>query len=315
MDIKKALRDIRSYSESPAIMLDCFAERLFHGVGVEAYIVLDFASKSRRCRRNYLTQFDNRRMIQRLNVETSTKADRANIGNKYFFNRYFSDFVKRDWLFSGDSTQKEIKEFVEKHMPVIVKPIGLTQGKGIRLINNLSDINEDGDTAGQYLLEERIIQHHAVSELNQDSVNTVRVYTLKDNHENVHILAALLRVGGSGQCVDNFHAGGTAWPLDEKNGIVMAEGFSINGSIHSCYLPGKDICMIGFQVPNWSEVLDTVEKAAKMTPLRWLGWDIAVTESGVDLVEANNGADIDLPQFLCGKKDVVNRILNGELRL
>lgn len=141
------------------------------------------------------------------------------------------------------------------------------------------------------------------------------MYTLKDIYENVHILAAVLRVGVSGHCVDNFHAGGTAWPLEVKSGIVVAEGFSVKGTIHSYYLPGKDICMMGFQVPNWSEVLSTVARAAELTPLRWLGWDIAVTENSVELVEANNGADIDLLQFLCGKKDEVNTILNGELRL
>lgn len=144
MDIEKVLRDIKSYSESPAVMLDCFAERLFHGVGVEAYIVLDFASKSRRCRRNYLTQFDSRRMIQHLNVETSTKDDRSNIGNKYLFNKFFADFVKRDWLFTGDSDENAINDFIGQHPAVLAKPIGLTQGKGIRLINKPTDLNELG---------------------------------------------------------------------------------------------------------------------------------------------------------------------------
>lgn len=142
MDIKKALRDIKSYSESPAIMLDCFAERLFHGVGVEQYIVLDFVSKSKRCRRNYLTQFDSRRMIQHLNIRTSAKDDRSNIGNKHLFNVFFADFVKRDWLFTDNVDKDTINDFIGRHSAVLAKPIGLTQGKGIRLINKPTDFNE-----------------------------------------------------------------------------------------------------------------------------------------------------------------------------
>lgn len=151
--------------------------------------------------------------------------------------------------------------------------------------------------------------------MNPDTVNTIRVYTLKDGKGIVHIPAAALRVGTPNHCVDNFHAGGTAWPLDVKTGMVVAGGFSSKGSIHSKYLPGKDIYMVGFRVPNWDEVCGTVSAAAERTPLRWLGWDIAVTEDGLDIVEANNGADVDLAQFLCGIKDEVNRILDGEMKL
>lgn len=312
MNIEKTLQSIRLYSKSPAILLDCLVERIFHGVGTEEYIVLDFASKSKRCRRNYLTQFDSRRMIRHLNAGTSE--DKTNIGNKYMFNKFFADFVKRDWLFTGDASEEQINAFFSHHSAVLAKPIGLTKGEGIRRISSQTEIMSGGGTA-EYLLEEFITQHHALSELNSDTVNTIRVYTLKDSHGSVHIPAAALRVGAPNNCVDNFHAGGTAWPLDINTGTVVAEGFSKDGSLHSYFLPGRDTFMVGFRVPNWSAVLSTVSEAAERTPLRWLGWDVAVTETGVDIVEANNGADVDLAQFLRGIKDEVNKILDGELSL
>ena len=313
MNIGKAFKDIKSYSQSPGIIIDCFAERVLHGFGVEQYIVLDFASKSKHCRRNYITRFDSKRMVQHLNYEKTTQEDRWNLDHKQLFNKFYADFVNRDWLFTGDSNEKEINDFIECHSVVLAKPIISTQGKNIRKINKLSDLTDDERVSGQYLLEEIIVQHHALAELNQDSVNTVRVYTLKDRNEEVHVLATVLRVGTPGHCVDNFHAGGTAWPLEIQNGIVVAKGFSATGTIDSYYLPGKDIFMMGFKVPNWPDVINTVTKAAERTPLRWLGWDVAVKENGVALVEANNGADVDLVQFLCGKKDEINQILSGEL--
>lgn len=142
MDIKKSMRNIRAYSESPVVMLDCFAERIFHGVGTEEYIVLDFASKSRRCRRNYLTQVDSVRMRQHLNA--ATQEDMANIGNKYMFNRFFSDFVQRDWLYTRDASEEQINAFFARHPAVLAKPIGLTKGEGIRRIISPSEISGGG---------------------------------------------------------------------------------------------------------------------------------------------------------------------------
>ena len=73
--------------------------------------------------------------------------------------------------------------------------------------------------------------------------------------------------------------------------------------------------MVGFHVPNWPAVLSTVSEAVGCTLPRLLGWDIAVMEDGVDIVEANNGADVDFAQLLCGIKNEANQTLEGELRV
>jgi hypothetical protein len=44
-----------------------------------------------------------------------------------------------------------------------------------------------------------------------------------------------------------------------------------------------------FKIPFWEEVLALVQEAAlKFLPLRTLGWDIAVTEKGLKILETNN---------------------------
>jgi hypothetical protein len=52
--------------------------------------------------------------------------------------------------------------------------------------------------------------------------------------------------------------------------------------------PGTGAKFRNMVVPLWEEVLSTVTKAASVfSELRTVGWDVAVTEKGVTLLEAN----------------------------
>ena len=50
--------------------------------------------------------------------------------------------------------------------------------------------------------------------------------------------------------------------------------------------------ILGFQVPQWDDVVQLVTEAAGVTPqLRYDSWDIAVTDRGVLLIEGNWDAE------------------------
>ena len=45
---------------------------------------------------------------------------------------------------------------------------------------------------------------------------------------------------------------------------------------------------VGVQLPEWDAVLELVGRAAEaFAPLRAVGWDVAITDAGVALLEAN----------------------------
>ena len=47
--------------------------------------------------------------------------------------------------------------------------------------------------------------------------------------------------------------------------------------------------MLGFQIPNWNKAIETVIKAAEKIPqCRFIGWDVAFTDKGVELIEGNH---------------------------
>ena len=54
--------------------------------------------------------------------------------------------------------------------------------------------------------------------------------------------------------------------------------------------PGRGAFMPGLCVPHWSETLKTVRRAMDIVPgMGYVGWDIAETPAGPELVEGNFG--------------------------
>ena len=47
--------------------------------------------------------------------------------------------------------------------------------------------------------------------------------------------------------------------------------------------------MVGMRIPMWDKVLEVVTKAAKRIPqIRYVGWDIAITNSSIEIIEGNH---------------------------
>lgn len=47
--------------------------------------------------------------------------------------------------------------------------------------------------------------------------------------------------------------------------------------------------MLGFKVSNWHIAIDSVIKAAEKLPqCRFIGWDVAITTKGIELIEGNH---------------------------
>lgn len=221
--------------------------------------------------------------------------------SKCDFNRYFSKFVKRDWLYNQEATFEQFKDFVLRHKAIIVKPLELCEGHGIFRVDNLtteSEIKEFYDKIkdAPYMLEECIIPHDKMV-FGSKSVNTIKIDTLLKKDGEVFVYKPALRVGVGDAVVDNYGSGGCVYDVDLDLGIVMCPSFSKDNKHHRKH-PGTDITMIGYQIPHWDKVIECVTEAAKMLPqCRFIGWDVAITPDGVDLIEGNHNLDYELMEF------------------
>lgn len=138
------------------------------------------------------------------------------------------------------------------------------------------------------LLEEYVIQHPDIMRLSPSGLNTIRVFTQLDNGK-LHYLGARLRMTINSE-VDNMAAGNPAAPIDIETGKVIGDAVFSDItrepiSIH----PITGVSIIGFQVPFWSEIKQMMDRAVLISPEnKSIGWDIAITENGPELIEGNH---------------------------
>lgn len=222
-------------------------------------------------------------------------------GDKFAEYRLFADFIKREWMeVTPNTPDAMIESFIEKHNCVIAKPNKGEQGKGVmKILANDKDAIQallSAKTKVDYVLEECLVNTPEISEINPSSLNTIRATTFIDKNGDTQILSIILRVGAPGSHVDNWGAGGVGYNFDVETGICNCMGLDKKNRSYICH-PGSNYKMVGFELPDYKALIEYVHRLVKVVPQAWyVGWDIAITPNGYDLIEMNCPAGHDMFQ-------------------
>ena len=265
------------------------------------YDVIGFYKLNHRQRKTILTRGINNSFVKKLNKKEYWHI----FDNKNEFNTIFSKYVTRDWIYPISSNKDKTIKWIEEHKIFFAKPNCGQCGKGIEKI----DINKlEGTTTNKLdklyeylvnnkieLLEEPIIQHYKMNELNPSSVNTIRIVTIMNEKKDVTIFAAFVRIG-NGKCVDNFNSGGMTARINVDTGKIEESAVNKEGKIFENH-PSTGVKINGFQIPNWESAKEMVKEAAKLSEhVCYIGWDVAITDDGATLVEGNQFPGHDIYQ-------------------
>lgn len=211
--------------------------------------------------------------------------------------KYFKIFFKRDLVSVSENVSDSYQAFcgfVEKHPRFIVKPTFGNYGNGVRIVGvteyscfdimykELIKEYPDG-----FIAEELIVQNAELAEFHSSSVNTVRLTTARQSDGEVYVIhRCFLRLGQGGRCVDNGGNGGIFAGLDFETGIVKG---AIDERMNRYIIhPDSGLTILGYKVPRWEEAKRLVVELANVLPdLRYCGWDLALTDQGWVMVEAN----------------------------
>ena len=195
---------------------------------------------------------------------------------------------------------------------IFVKPNHGSQGKGIMVYLrkgedyynldgvklNMNSLMEDCD-GKNFIVEEGIRQHEILSEIYPHSVNTFRVFTEYRNGESL-IHYVVFRMGMDGHHVDNAHYGGVFCAVDLENGILRGPAHSYTFDSTPSH-PNTGTKFEGIQLPYWPQCLELIHRCVlKFRQFKYLGWDLAISESGPLIVEANGKPDQKLVQYIYG---------------
>lgn len=261
------------------------------------YTRFEFYKKSRRERNRYLTLFRYFKYVKKIRKELGADL----MGNKIEEYRVFSKYIKRKWMpVTSDTSDADILSFCEQCGDLIAKPNNGEQGHGVFKI-----VHGDRDSINtllrlkskeNFVLEEVVQNYSDIKRINASSLNTIRVTTFRDKNGKVHIISIILRAGQNGCFVDNWGSGGIGYNFDLEYGICDRPGKDKKNRPY-IFHPGSDVQMIGFKLPRFEEMKQLVLDLCDVVPnAKYVGWDIALTPEGFDLIEMNSPAGHDMFQ-------------------
>ncbi|HEX9448794.1 MAG TPA: sugar-transfer associated ATP-grasp domain-containing protein [Dongiaceae bacterium] len=152
----------------------------------------------------------------------------------------------------------------------------------------------------KYLVQPRLRPHAALVGLGLGVLTTVRVLTCTGLDGEVHVTHAVFRMPITRHAVvDNFHAGGIAAAIDIETGRLGRAtdlGLRRDSAWYRTH-PITGAQIEGRILPWWPEVADLACRAQRAISDRpFVGWDIAILDSGPCLIEGNGRPDIELIQ-------------------
>ena len=202
----------------------------------------------------------------------------------------YKKYYKRDVIKLSDF--KNNVDFFNKHPIFIYKPEHLSRGDGIKIVNVNDYENVDAMAASLQrcndgVCEELIKQAPEITLFHHGSVNTVRLAVVRGMDGEVRIYGATLKVGQGNTAVDSICKGGLCANIDFESGIIITDAVDTYGNKYVTH-PDTDINFKGFQIPRWQDLKQLCLEISDVIPsVRYVGWDMALSENGWVIVEGN----------------------------
>ncbi len=290
LDYKNMFRIARAVSKKAKkpffyIFFDMIGCGMKYQAGYYDYQEFELYKVKKDKRNTYLTRGKNNEIIKKYNDKSFFHC----FNDKIEFNELFSGYLGRDWIDMKTASSEDFVKFTQRNKEIIAKPVDGEGGSGIEKYtvtdeNGAREIYEVIKQKNQLLVESFVRQHEDMNTLYSKSVNTIRMFTfLKDGKG--YFLQAILKIGNGG-VIDNFSNGGM-YTFVEDDGTVEVPAIDKSDVIYEKHpITGTDI--VGYKVPMFSQAVELVEKAAEVVPeIRYVGWDVAISENGPVIIEGN----------------------------
>ena len=282
--------DIPDSGEKDELVNDMVYMYSHYGYTPEEYLYFNFRNKNMDERLSFVADWEHLGYTCAMNDFRNAEI----FDNKWKTYNTFKKYYGREVLqCKGGSDKERFIRFVDAHNRFIVKPLDLSAGKGIRIIDvstldvGVHDLYDSFIKAYNniFVVEELILPDRSLEKLHPQSVNTIRVPAVRTD-DDVILLHPFLRVCQHGNCVDNAGAGGIMCSIDVETGRILAAADK-KGHRFEVH-PDTGEKLVGFVVPRWDEAKEMVRELAAVVPSnRYTGWDITLTENGWIMIEAN----------------------------
>lgn len=294
--LDKLAHDIAKRNNKSAfcVKMDMLANFIIYGTGYTDYLKSDWINLSRKQKKTYVTTKSFYKLLNYLNKQQY----RATMSDKIVFNKIFDKYLGRKWIDLRVTSLDEFKDFIKDKETIFAKPPTDFGGHGIEKIvlkdeKNIEELYNRLREKKLNLIEEEIIQHEELNKINPFAVNSFRIVTLvKDG--KAHLLANALRIN-----IDDAIAIGCndAYMRLNEEGKICSRVIDDVANVYTEH-PIKKIKFDTVTIPYVKEAFDMALKAALEVPeIRYVGWDIAITEKGPVIMEGNEYPSYGVVQY------------------
>lgn len=236
-------------------------------------------------------------------------------GYYYNVNNEMIDQVQVQTILSKLSGEYFIKPSLESGGGKNVQKIQISYGQIFQNERPVSLAELESVFRKDFLIQEKLEQSIFLSQFHPDSLNTIRLTTLRN--ENNHILlSAVVRFGQGGKALDNQRSGGVSCGISD-DGILNRFAVDMNGNVFFEH-PSSRVKFEGLNIPNFEYTKAFVKNLhTKLAYFKMVSWDIALDPDNKPvLIEINlKGQGINLHQYNNGPifGDLTNSIIKSIL--
>lgn len=284
------------------LLADMLASSLTRSNSFHEYYYYAFYGKAKAERDAYATMG----FMYEYHRKFNPPKNRGVLLDKIKFFETYSAFVGREWIKIQEAEVEKVGEFMKGKEKIVLKNSLSGGGKAVKIYHTKSY------TASELIVEAKkhrfniaeafVYQHAHLQKLSPNSLNTIRFVTQLTKEDSVEIIGAMLRMGIDKE-TDNLSSGGIACDIDIKTGKICSNGATFDITLPEFEVhPVTGVQLIGFEIPFWQQIISMCKQAALLnSDNKSIGWDVAITDNGPLLIEANNDWGARVWQMPAGK--------------
>lgn len=284
------------------LLADMIVSTLIRGNSFHEYYYYKFYQKDKALRDAYATMG----FMYEYQRKFNPPQKRGVLLDKIKFFETYPQFIGREWIEIQEASLEAVESFLSDKEKVVLKNSLSGGGKAVKIYSTknmaAADFVFEAKKHHFNIAEAFVYQHKALQQLSPNSLNTVRFVTQLTTDNNAEIIGAMLRMGIHKE-TDNLSSGGIACDIDLKTGKICSNGVTFDTTLPEFEIhPVSGLKLIGFEIPFWQEVVNMCKQAAQQnTDNKSIGWDVAITDDGPLLIEANNDWGARVWQMPAGK--------------
>jgi hypothetical protein len=154
------------------------------------------------------------------------------------------------------------------------------------------------ESLDDYFASEYLISHESIRKIYPTAPNTLRIVVVRNNNDT-NVIGAHYKFGTSVTgTIDNIHAGGICCGVNIVNGMLYNPKWRKGDRLIDMPVHMDTKVRIEGNVPYWDLIIAKLVEIGDYIPqVKYIGYDIVVTDNGFKIIELNSHPDLNSTQM------------------